>query len=102
MTGTPHEVPSGGADGGIGSGFYTTPRLRFVVSGATDFASAKVVDAQTNGVLCLSCHQAHGSDQAFGVTWTLQNGYAAPGCDQCHKIADVPPPAGSPSDVAGW
>jgi len=109
--GTPNSIDQGAADGGsdpahwmggTGSGFYTTPRLRWVVSGASDYASAKVVDPHTNGVQCLSCHQAHGSTRAFGIGWQLQDGYAAPGCDQCHKIADVQPPPGTPSDVGSW
>ncbi len=78
--------------GGTGSGFMGTPRLRFVASGATDFASGTVVDADNDGVFCLSCHTAHGSDQAFAMTWTLQDGYGAPGCDQCHYVAQVDAP----------
>lgn len=109
--GTPNSIDQGTGDGGsnpahwmegTGSGFYTTPRLRWVVSGASDYASAKVVDPHTNGVQCLSCHQAHGSSQAFGIGWPLQDGYAAPGCDQCHKIADVPAPPVIPSNAGGW
>jgi hypothetical protein len=76
-------------EGGTGSGFGATPRVRFVNSGATDFASSRVVDASTNGVFCLSCHKAHGSDQAFGMVWQLQNGVGPSGCDQCHLIANV-------------
>jgi hypothetical protein len=82
--------------GGSGSGFYTTPRVRWIVSGATDFTSGRVVDPHTNGVFCLTCHKAHGSDQAFGLTWPLDQGYAAPGCDQCHLIANAPPPPTGP------
>jgi hypothetical protein len=108
--GSPNSIDQGQGDGGSdpdhwtggsGSGFWTTPRLRFVVSGATDYTAAREVDAHTNGVLCLTCHRAHGSSQAFGIGWQLQNGYSAPGCDQCHKIADVPPPD-TPSDVPGY
>lgn len=96
--GSTNTISQGGADGGsapahweggTGSGF-SVPRVRFVVSGATDHASGTVVDAETNGVLCLSCHRAHGSDQAFGLAWQLAGGYSAPGCDQCHLIAAVP------------
>jgi len=95
--GSVNSISQGGATGqsapahweaGTGSGFGTTARLRFVVSGATDFASGEVVDAETNGVFCLSCHRAHGSDQAFSLSWKLDNGYAAPGCDQCHAVAE--------------
>jgi hypothetical protein len=74
-------------EAGTGHGF-TTPRVRFVVSGATDYASASVVDAQTNGVFCLSCHQAHGSEQAFSMTWPLADGLRPAGCDQCHVPGD--------------
>jgi hypothetical protein len=73
-------------EAGVGSGFSTT-RLRFVVSGAADFTAAAVVDARSNGVFCLTCHKAHGSDEAFGMTWPLGDGYRAPGCDQCHAMA---------------
>lgn len=93
--GSPNTVSQGEAkgttsgahwDAGTGSGF-TTPRLRFVASGASDFATAQVVDADNNGVFCLSCHQAHGSEQAFSAAWPLDGGYSAPGCDQCHAVA---------------
>jgi hypothetical protein len=94
-----NSIAQGEADGGsnpvhwnagTGSGFGVTPRLRFVNADATSFAAGTVVDAGTNGVFCLTCHQAHGSSQAFALRWQLQNGYAAPGCDQCHLIANVP------------
>lgn len=85
---------------GMGSGF-SVPRLRWVVSGATDYASGRVVNANTNGVLCLTCHQAHGSGEAFGATWPIAGGYAAPGCDQCHLTANVTA-LPTPSDVGGF
>ena len=87
-------------NGGTGSGF-SVPRLRWVVSGATDYASGRVVNANTNGVLCLTCHQAHGSDQAFGVTWPIAGGFAGAGCEQCHLKANVTEVA-TPSDVGGF
>ena len=74
-------------NGGAGPGF-SVPRLRWVVSGATDYASGSVVNANTNGVLCLTCHQAHGSDQAFGATWPIDAGYPGSGCSQCHMTAN--------------
>ena len=77
-------------DGGTGSGFGATARVPFVQPGATSFVSALPVGATTNGVFCISCHKAHGSEQAFGVVWELDNGTAAAGCDQCHLIAGAP------------
>jgi hypothetical protein len=108
--GSPNNIAQGQADGGsapahwqggTGSGFLTTPRLRFVRSGASDFATARGVDPNTNGVFCMTCHQAHGSDQAFGATFTVAGGYRAAGCDQCHLIAavDLAPVT---SDVPTW
>ncbi len=99
--GSPNSIAQGGPSGttapdhwdaGGESGFWTTPRVRFVVSGASDYASGSVVDSRTNGVFCLSCHRAHGSDQAFAMVWELGSGGAsAPGCDQCHDVAQVVP-----------
>lgn len=83
---------------GVGSGFGATPRVRPMTSGATSYAAGRVVDANANGVFCLSCHRAHGSDQPFGLVFPAYSGAAAPGCDQCHKIADVgggPAPSGA-------
>lgn len=71
---------------GVGSGFTDTPRVPFVVKGASDFASATKVDANNNGVFCLSCHKAHGSSHAFGLTYEAPKGTNAKGCDQCHNI----------------
>jgi hypothetical protein len=92
-------------EAGYGSGYWDTPRVRFVVSGASDYASGTVVDAETNGVFCLSCHRAHGSDQAFAMAWDLAyRGTSAPGCDQCHDVAQVvPEPAttGVPAMIPG-
>ncbi|MCL5105236.1 MAG: hypothetical protein M1133_14145 [Armatimonadetes bacterium] len=73
--------------GGTGSGFTDTPRVPFVVSGASDFSSATAVNADSNGVFCLSCHKAHGSSHAFSLTWSVDTGTSARGCDQCHNIA---------------
>lgn len=99
--GSPNTIAMGAADGGsdpahweagTGSGF-SVPRVRFVVSGAADFGAAGAVDAQRNGVFCLSCHKAHGSGEAFAMTWPLSDGYSAPGCDQCHAMAGTSPAA---------
>lgn len=81
---------------GTGSGFGTTtgdavegvPRLRFQAAGAADFAAAKGV-AQSNQVICASCHLAHGGKYRKGLVWP----YAEPvgpadansGCQQCHN-----------------
>lgn len=76
---------------GLGSGFGPTPRVRPMVNGATDYMAGRQIDAQQNGAFCLSCHRAHGSDVAFGLVFPLPGGAAAPGCDQCHRVADVVP-----------
>lgn len=68
--------------GGIGLGFDDNKRLKFVTEGAMTFESACVVNPSTNGVFCLTCHKAHGSDQAFGLTWKGNS----TGCHQCHDI----------------
>lgn len=74
---------------GVGSGFGATPRVRPVTSNASDFGSSHIVDATRNGVFCLSCHRAHGSDQPFGLVFSATGGVTATGCDQCHQIADI-------------
>ncbi len=71
---------------GSGGGF-TIPRLKFIVSGATSFDGAGVV-APSNEVFCLSCHQAHGSENAFALRWNYGSGQGATsqtGCQQCHN-----------------
>lgn len=75
---------------GVGSGFGTTPRVRPVTSNSGDWGSSHIVDATRNGVFCLSCHRAHGSDQPFGLVFTAAGGVNASGCDQCHLTANVP------------
>lgn len=64
---------------------FTPPnaRLRFVVVGAADFAGANTV-AENNEVFCLTCHKAHGSDEAFSNVWNYGSGNNA-GCQQCHN-----------------
>lgn len=74
--------------GGAGTGFGTTKRVRTVTANAADFSSSHIVDAARNGVFCLSCHKAHGSDQPFGLVFTAADGVNAAGCDQCHQVAD--------------
>jgi predicted CXXCH cytochrome family protein len=71
---------------GTGSGFEI-PRLKFLVRGATSFGEATTV-APGNEVFCLSCHQAHGSANAFGLRWDYGTGPAGTrqaGCQQCHN-----------------
>ncbi len=77
-------------EAGTGSGFTGTERTRFVVDGATDFASASVVDAATNGVFCLTCHKAHGSSSAFSIIWDVAGQIDRKGCDQCHAVPPLP------------
>jgi hypothetical protein len=72
-------------DDGTGAGFVGTARLRFVKSDAPDFTNSRTVDAATNGVFCLSCHKAHGSDYAFGLRWDPSSGPGGKGCEQCHN-----------------
>ncbi len=72
--------PANWTSGGVG---FTAPRVGFVVAGASDFSAASTV-AASNQVFCLSCHRAHGSDQAFSTVWDYGNRNAA-GCQQCHN-----------------
>lgn len=62
-------------------------RLPFVVSGATDYASAGVV-APDNEVFCLCCHKAHGHTSSFGSLWNMGQPSTpfekTAGCRQCH------------------
>lgn len=96
--GARNTIRQGGAKGstdpahwerGRGSGFGATPRLRVVTSGATSYGAARTVNAATNGVFCLSCHRAHGSDQPFGLVWTVGRDDGPAGCDQCHAAVEV-------------
>jgi cytochrome c2 len=77
-------------EGGTGSGFDGTERVPFVVDGATDFATASVVDANTNGVFCLSCHKGHGSSSPFSLVWDVNGEVGRKGCDQCHAMKPLP------------
>jgi hypothetical protein len=78
--------------GGTGSGFEGVTRVRFVQSTATSYVVAKQLDATKNGVFCLTCHRAHGSDRPFGLTFVYNPGNAASKCDQCHLKANVVTP----------
>lgn len=82
--------------GGTGVGFGDVtgdalegiPRLRFQVSRALDFMSAKEV-AANNEVICGSCHFAHGGPHQKGLVWphleTDSTADADSGCQQCHN-----------------
>ena len=66
-----------------GAGFTAeTPRLPFLVKGATDYEGATTVAAD-NEVFCLTCHKAHGSGNSFGLTWDYASNMD--GCQQCHN-----------------
>lgn len=83
--------------GGIGSGFGTVtgdtvegvPRLRFQVSGAVDYVSARTV-AANNQVICSSCHLAHGGNHEMGLVWPYKDSGGPDdkdsGCQQCHNF----------------
>jgi hypothetical protein len=76
-------------EAGTGSGFIGTDRVPFVVEGADEYAEGLTVDASTNGVFCLTCHKAHGSDEPFSITFPVGTQINWVGCDQCHYIAQV-------------
>lgn len=105
--GSPNLVGQGDARGttdgahwehGLGSGFDGTTRVRVVVRGATRYADARSASARRDGVFCLSCHKAHGSNEPFGLVWPAGRGVTSVGCDQCHNTAAAAPLtlAGSP------
>lgn len=71
-------------DLGIGTDFELVPRVPFVAAGAEDFVAASQVDAGRNGVFCLSCHSAHGTQNPFGLRWTQTGSEGVAGCNQCH------------------
>ena len=75
---------------GSGNGFGS-PRLKFIVSGATNYSAAGVV-AQNNEVFCLSCHKGHGTDNAFSLRWNASGaGTSTNSCLQCHdNIMSLP------------
>jgi hypothetical protein len=95
----PNNIEQGAARGttdpehweaGTGTGFEGTQRVPFVTSGATNYIEASVIDASLNGVFCLSCHKAHGSESAFGIVWDLSDLTERLGCDQCHAVKPLP------------
>lgn len=79
-------------EAGTGSGFDGTQRVKFVVDGASEYHEALPVDASTNGVFCLSCHSAHGSQEPFSLVWPVEEVINYVGCDQCHYLARVDVP----------
>jgi hypothetical protein len=68
---------------GQGEGF-SIGRLPFIVFDATDYDTATTV-AEDNGVFCLSCHKAHGSQYDSSLRWDYTSG-SSEGCQQCHNI----------------
>jgi hypothetical protein len=70
---------------GSGAGFLVSDRLRYVNNGAEDFATSHIIDAEINGVFCLSCHKAHGGENSFGLLWDPASDVNGEGCDQCHN-----------------
>ena len=49
-----------------------------------NISTAASVVAANNEVFCLSCHQAHGSGNAFSLRWSGASGLTA-ACQQCHN-----------------
>lgn len=72
------------------------PRLRFQVYSSSTmdtFTEAQTV-AETNEVMCTTCHLAHGGKYKKGLVWPKKDSLSAPndkdtnsGCDQCHNGA---------------
>ena len=72
---------------GTGSGFGAIPRVRPIVANATSYAAGREINAHQNGVFCLSCHRAHGSNEPFSLVWPAPTSTTdGPGCDQCHDV----------------
>jgi predicted CXXCH cytochrome family protein len=93
QAGQPNHISDGGSRGstaagfwdqGIGTEFEIVSRVPFVTTGAADFLAASEVDAGRNGVFCLSCHSAHGSQFAYGLRWSQTGRDSVAGCSQCH------------------
>lgn len=76
-------------EAGSGAGFNGTSRLKWVGINATDFVTATQVQATTNGVFCLSCHQAHGNGHAFALRWDPTTTPDGLGCEQCHNRTEL-------------
>jgi predicted CXXCH cytochrome family protein len=74
--------------GGVGSGFGGASRVPFVSVGASDFDAATALDTTKNAVFCLTCHKAHGSENAFALNWDPQTVPRPKGCDQCHGVME--------------
>jgi hypothetical protein len=65
---------------------FSEGRMPFIVKEAHDYATASAVN-YNNEVFCLSCHQAHGSANSFGMRWDPANSdgiMSTAGCRQCH------------------
>ncbi|MBI5360953.1 MAG: hypothetical protein HZA48_10275 [Planctomycetes bacterium] len=82
--------PTSGGGVATGDAVYGIPRLRYQVSTATDYASAKTV-AVSNQVFCGSCHTAHGMKYQKNLVWPyrkqtgIDNTDAFAACQQCHN-----------------
>jgi hypothetical protein len=66
---------------------FAIGRLPFLVKEAHDYQAASLV-SYNNEVFCISCHSAHGSENAFGLRWNpaeSSNPMATSGCRQCHN-----------------
>jgi hypothetical protein len=75
---------------GVGTGFVDEGRVPFLAAGASDYAGASRVDAETNGVFCLSCHKAHGSGHRYALLWDPEGAPNRSGCQQCHARSGSP------------
>jgi predicted CXXCH cytochrome family protein len=89
----PNQIAQGGADyttnpiywdQGTGPEFLRLGRVPFVTTGAEDFTAAAAVEAGRNGVFCLSCHKAHGSEHPFALRWGQAGSDGVTGCNECH------------------
>jgi len=81
-----HTTDPGHWNRGEGSDFVIVSRVPFVTRGAGDYEAAARVDAGQNGVFCLSCHKAHGSEHRFALRWERQGPSGKAGCNQCHAV----------------
>lgn len=74
------------------TGVNAQDRLPFIVSDASSYGAATVIaDAE---VFCLTCHKAHGSNNASSLRWNYRDtdpgGASSFGCQQCHNKGSPP------------